>query len=121
MKVTVLLRNDHETVKALFERVKGSDSRNQNGRKELFNEIRREILIHSQMEMEIFYPALAGTASARSYGISIRSRTGTPGCGETHSRTQFDESIGQGVRNQAEPTHGRGHPAHRNGRRGNFR
>ncbi len=65
MKVTVLLRNDHETVKALFERVKGSDSRNQNGRKELFNEIRREILIHSQMEMEIFYPALAGTASAR--------------------------------------------------------
>ena len=65
MKVTVRLRNDHETVKALFEKVKGSDSRNQNGRKELFNEIRREILIHSQMEMEIFYPALAGTASAR--------------------------------------------------------
>jgi len=65
MKVTVLLKNDHETVKALFEKVKGSDNRNQNGRKELFNEIRREILIHSQMEMEIFYPALAGTASAR--------------------------------------------------------
>jgi len=61
MKVTVLLRNDHETVKALFARVKGS----KNGRKELFSEIRREILIHSQMEMEIFYPALAGTASAR--------------------------------------------------------
>src|SRR3954463_6362730 len=61
MKVTVLLRNDHETVKALFEKVKGS----KNGRKELFSEIRREILIHSQMEMEIFYPALAGTASAR--------------------------------------------------------
>jgi len=61
MKVTVLLRNDHETVKALFARVKSS----KNGRKELFSEIRREILIHSQMEMEIFYPALAGTASAR--------------------------------------------------------
>ena len=65
MKVTVLLKNDHETVRALFEKVKGSDNRNQNGRKELFNEIRREILLHSQMEMEIFYPALAGTASAR--------------------------------------------------------
>jgi hemerythrin superfamily protein len=65
MKVTVLLRNDHEQVKSLFEKVKKSNVRNQNGRKDLFNEIRREILIHSQMEMEIFYPALAGTASAR--------------------------------------------------------
>jgi hemerythrin superfamily protein len=65
MKVTVLLRNDHELVKSLFEKVKKADARNQNGRKDLFHEIRREILIHSQMEMEIFYPALAGTASAR--------------------------------------------------------
>ena len=65
MKVTVLLRNDHEQVKSLFEKVKNANARNQNGRKDLFNEIRREILIHSQMEMEIFYPALAGTASAR--------------------------------------------------------
>ena len=65
MKVTVLLRNDHEQVKSLFEKVKKANVRNQNGRKDLFNEIRREILIHSQMEMEIFYPALAGTASAR--------------------------------------------------------
>jgi hemerythrin superfamily protein len=65
MKVTVLLRNDHEQVKSLFEKVKKANVRNQNGRKDLFNEIRREILIHSQMEVEIFYPALAGTASAR--------------------------------------------------------
>ena len=64
MKVTVLLRNDHEQVKSLFEKVKKAGARNQNGMN-LFNEIRREILIHSQMEMEIFYPALAGTASAR--------------------------------------------------------
>ena len=65
MKVTVLLRNDHELVKSLFEKVKTAVARGQNGKKDLFNEIRREILIHSQMEMEIFYPALAGTASAR--------------------------------------------------------
>jgi hemerythrin superfamily protein len=64
MKVTVLLRNDHEQVKSLFEKVKKAGARSQNGMN-LFNEIRREILIHSQMEMEIFYPALAGTASAR--------------------------------------------------------
>ena len=72
MKVTVLLRNDHEQVKSLFERVKKADGRNQNGRKDLFNEIRREILIHSQMEMEIFYPALAGTASARATELVSR-------------------------------------------------
>ena len=72
MKVTVLLRNDHEQVKSLFEKVKKSNARNQNGRKDLFNEIRREILIHSQMEMEIFYPALAGTASARATELVSR-------------------------------------------------
>jgi hemerythrin superfamily protein len=66
MKVTVFLRNDHETVKSLFDKFKKPGGlRAQNGKKELFNEIRREILIHSQMEQEIFYPALAGTSSAR--------------------------------------------------------
>jgi hemerythrin superfamily protein len=66
MKVTVLLRNDHETVKSLFDTFKkAGGARAQNGKKELFNEIRREILIHSQMELEIFYPALAATSSGR--------------------------------------------------------
>lgn len=66
MKVTVLLRNDHETVKSLFEKYKKpGNGRIQNGKRDVFNEIRREILIHSQMELEIFYPALAATSSAR--------------------------------------------------------
>lgn len=65
MKVTVLLRNDHEALKGMFNQFKKPTSaRGQNGRKDLFNEIRREILIHSQMEREIFYPALSGTSSA---------------------------------------------------------
>ena len=66
MKVTVLLRNDHEALRAMFDQFKKPTSaRGQNGKKDLFNEIRREILIHSQMEREIFYPALTGTSSAR--------------------------------------------------------
>ena len=66
MKVTVLLRNDHETVKSLFDKFKKpGGARAPNGKKELFNEIRRELLIHWQMELEIFYPALAATSSAR--------------------------------------------------------
>jgi iron-sulfur cluster repair protein YtfE (RIC family) len=66
MKVTVLLKNDHETIRALFDKMrKPTSSRNQNGKKDLFNELRREFLIHSQMEQEIFYPALSATSSTR--------------------------------------------------------
>src|SRR5881397_1429294 len=63
MKVTVLLRNEHENVKSLFNKYNKPGTRNANGKKELFNDIRREILVHSQMEIEIFYSALTGTSS----------------------------------------------------------
>ena len=63
MKVTVFLRNEHENLKSLFNKYKKPGNRNLNGRNELFNDIRREILVHSQMEIEIFYPALGGTSS----------------------------------------------------------
>ena len=49
--------------KSLFNKYKKPGTRNLNGRKELFSDIRREILVHSQMEIEIFYPALGGTSS----------------------------------------------------------
>lgn len=63
MKITVLLKKDHDIVKSFFSAYGKANGRGQNGRKELFEEIRREIMIHSQMETEIFYPALRGTAS----------------------------------------------------------
>ena len=69
MKVTVLLRNEHENVKSLFNKYKKPSTRNANGKKELFNDIRREILVHSQMEIEIFYSALTGTSSTT--GVSL--------------------------------------------------
>ena len=66
MKITVLLRHDHETLTALFNKFnKPSSARPGNGKKDLFNEIRRELLLHSQMEQEVFYPALSATSSAR--------------------------------------------------------
>jgi len=65
MKVTVLLRKDHEVLKSLFAKLKKAGSRQQNGRKEIFDEMRREISLHSQMETEIFYPALQNTSSIR--------------------------------------------------------
>jgi hemerythrin superfamily protein len=64
MKITVLLRNDHETLKTLFHQFnKPTQSRTQDGKKDLFNEIRREVLIHSQMERDVFYPAVRTIAS----------------------------------------------------------
>jgi hemerythrin superfamily protein len=63
MKVTLLLRNDHDAIKSLFSKYKKAGARNQNGKKELFETVRRELTIHSQMETEIFYPALTGTSS----------------------------------------------------------
>jgi len=66
MKVTVFLRNDHEALKVLFDKfTKPTNRQPKGGRKERFNEIRRELLLHSQMEQEIFYPALAATTSPR--------------------------------------------------------
>jgi iron-sulfur cluster repair protein YtfE (RIC family) len=63
MKVTVFLRNEHENLKSLFNKYKKPGSRNANGKKEFFNDIHREIMLHCQMEIEIFYPALSGTSS----------------------------------------------------------
>ena len=63
MKVTVLLKNEHENLKSLFDNYKKPNTRTGDGKKELFDDIRREIMVHSQMEIEIFYPALGGTSS----------------------------------------------------------
>ena len=74
MKVTVLLRNEHENLKSLFDNYKKPNTRNGSGKKELFNDIRREIMVHSQMEIEIFYPALGGTSSTRANELVSEAR-----------------------------------------------
>jgi len=65
MKVTVLLRNDHQGLKGLFDNYKRAGIRTQNGKREFFEVIRRELTIHSEMETEIFYPALTAIPSKR--------------------------------------------------------
>src|SRR5215467_10036956 len=44
MKITVLLRNEHEALKALFNKFRKPGARKPDGSRDLFNEIRREIL-----------------------------------------------------------------------------
>ena len=65
MKVTVLLKNDHDSLKALFNKFKKLSGARAQEKRDLFDEIRRELQIQFQMEQEIFYDALTGTPSTR--------------------------------------------------------
>jgi len=54
-----LLKEDHDTVKELFERFEdleeGADAR----KSDLFERIKDELTVHAQIEEEIFYPAIS--------------------------------------------------------------
>lgn len=55
MNVLELLRQDHETVAELFERFKENE---EGDNSQLFEEIRRELEIHTRVEETIFYPKM---------------------------------------------------------------
>ena len=58
MKATDLLKKQHKEVKALFKKVeKTEDTR---GRKQLLDQITQALQMHTQIEEEIFYPAVRG-------------------------------------------------------------
>ncbi len=69
MKVTLMLRNDHAALQNLFSSFRSTRARGKTGRRELLQEIHRQILIHSRLESEIFYPALSATNSDRAGGL----------------------------------------------------
>ena len=63
MKATDLLKKQHKTVKGLFKQVeKTEDGRR---RRELMDEIARELKIHTKIEEEIFYPAVREIGSSK--------------------------------------------------------
>src|SRR5437868_8299508 len=56
-----LLREDHRKVKRLFREFdKVENDEDENGMKEIFEDIRKELTVHAQIEEEIFYPAIRG-------------------------------------------------------------
>jgi hemerythrin superfamily protein len=71
MKATLLLRKDHETLQALFARLR--DTRG-NDKTTLWEEIRLEILTHSSIEEELFYPELENTASIHAVELAAKAR-----------------------------------------------
>jgi hemerythrin superfamily protein len=58
MNVLSLLKKDHDTVKALFAKFDRTGRTDYDRKWELFDDIRRELMVHSKAEEEIFYPAL---------------------------------------------------------------
>ncbi|MEW6055097.1 MAG: hemerythrin domain-containing protein [Bdellovibrionota bacterium] len=54
MDAIELLKDDHENVKNLFDQVRTADGVDE--KRELFEEIRDELLLHAHIEETIFYP-----------------------------------------------------------------
>ena len=63
MEATTLLIKDHETVKKLFEEYDGAGDEAYKTKKELFETIKSELLIHMDVEETIFYPVVKALPS----------------------------------------------------------
>ena len=58
MNAISLLMKDHKAVKALFEQYEGLSDRSFATKKKLADQICHELTVHTQIEEEIFYPAV---------------------------------------------------------------
>jgi hemerythrin superfamily protein len=66
MNVLKILKKDHSTVKSLFNKYDRTGKSSHEKRIQLFEQIRRELQIHSRAEEEIFYPAIKAKNGAES-------------------------------------------------------
>jgi hemerythrin superfamily protein len=66
MKATLLLRKDHEKIHELFEKFGTANRPGANGKRSLFEEIRRELTLHLKVENEVFYSALRDHSTTKS-------------------------------------------------------
>src|SRR6185436_14435765 len=60
-KATAILREDHQNVKKLFSDFEELSDNAHQRRQDLFDEIKKELTLHTQIEEEIFYPAIEAT------------------------------------------------------------
>jgi hemerythrin superfamily protein len=63
MDAIELLEKDHKAVKKLFREFEGKTDRAHKGKLDLYATIRQELEIHTQIEEQIFYPAVKEIAS----------------------------------------------------------
>jgi hemerythrin superfamily protein len=62
MNAIDLLKNDHQTVQHLFADYISTEENDADRREDLFQQIERELLAHTDVEEAIFYPALQSVA-----------------------------------------------------------
>jgi hemerythrin superfamily protein len=58
MNVLKLLKKDHSTVRGLLTKFENTGRRSFERRHDIFDQVRRELLLHAKVEEQIFYPAL---------------------------------------------------------------
>jgi hemerythrin superfamily protein len=56
MDALTLLKQDHQTVKELFEQAEGTEDRKQ--QRQVFTQIKKELETHARIEETVFYPAM---------------------------------------------------------------
>jgi hemerythrin superfamily protein len=66
MNVLTILRKDHALVRSLFNKYGNAGKSSHEKKLQLFEQIRRELQIHSRAEEEIFYPAIKAVNGAES-------------------------------------------------------
>ena len=63
MRATTLLKKDHRVVSGLMMTLEMTPKFSAMARKALFNQIRADLMVHTQVEEEIFYPAIRNLAT----------------------------------------------------------
>ena len=62
MRATTILKKDHRVVSGLMMTLEMTPKFSGMARKSLFNQIRADLMVHTQVEEEIFYPAIRNLA-----------------------------------------------------------
>ncbi len=65
MNAFELLKQDHEKVSGIFEKLEPTTERGVKTRTELFAQLKQELEIHARVEEEIFYPAIKNAKETR--------------------------------------------------------
>jgi hemerythrin-like domain-containing protein len=73
MKITVLLRHNHEALRDLINKFRNTSKRKQD-EQSIVQEIRTQVQMHSEMASEAFYPALAASPSDRAAQLVATAR-----------------------------------------------
>lgn len=69
MNAFTLLKEDHEKVAGILEKIDGTTERAAKGREELFTQLKNELDVHTRIEEEILYPTLEEYEETRAISL----------------------------------------------------